>query len=214
MWIIFKVFCIEFATTLSLFYVSFFWPWGMWDLSFLIRDWICTPCMGRWSLHHWTTREVPSLLSLWEHNHTIYLHTVLLYTAPFILHWQNCVLLTQTAWAAKSKVSAVWPLRKKSVTPGYKASVVLGHGHQPHVSHCVLHPCQSPNAPRLLEQFLPQIHLRSPSCESYNKWAVSAMSATSHGPSHHPGSEGSRSNSPWPAFSDQLWHQMLEVLQE
>ena len=76
MWIIFKVFCIEFATTLSLFYVSFFWPQGMWDLSFLIRDWTCTPCMGRWSLNHWTTRKSPAycLCGMWEHNHTIYLH--------------------------------------------------------------------------------------------------------------------------------------------
>ena len=31
----------------------------MWDLGSLIRDWICTPCVGRWSLNHWTTREVP-----------------------------------------------------------------------------------------------------------------------------------------------------------
>ena len=36
-----------------------FWPWGMWDLSFPIRDRTCTPCIGKWSLNHWTTREIP-----------------------------------------------------------------------------------------------------------------------------------------------------------
>ena len=57
MWTIFKVF-IEFVTILLLFYALFFWPWGMWDPSSPTRDWTCTPCIGRWSLNHGTTREV------------------------------------------------------------------------------------------------------------------------------------------------------------
>ena len=36
-----------------------FWPKGIWDLSSPTRDWTCTPCLGRWSFNHWTTREVP-----------------------------------------------------------------------------------------------------------------------------------------------------------
>ena len=36
-----------------------FWLQNMWDLSFLTRDWTCTLCIGKWSLNHWTTREVP-----------------------------------------------------------------------------------------------------------------------------------------------------------
>ena len=36
----------------------------MWDLSSSTRDWTPTPCIGRWSLNHWTEREIPSLLSL------------------------------------------------------------------------------------------------------------------------------------------------------
>ena len=40
-------------------YVLVFWPWGMWNLSSPTRGWICTPCTGRWSLIHWTTRGVP-----------------------------------------------------------------------------------------------------------------------------------------------------------
>ena len=34
-----------------------FCPWGMWDLSSLIRDQTHTPCIGRWSLNHCTPRE-------------------------------------------------------------------------------------------------------------------------------------------------------------
>lgn len=47
----FKIF-IEFVTTLLLVYVLVFWPQGM-----------CTPCIGRQSVTHWTTREVPRVLS-------------------------------------------------------------------------------------------------------------------------------------------------------
>ena len=34
-------------------------PHGTWDLSSLTRNWPCVPCIGRWILNHWTTREVP-----------------------------------------------------------------------------------------------------------------------------------------------------------
>ena len=37
-----------------------FWPPGMWDLSSPTSDRTHTPCIGRWSLHNWTAREVPS----------------------------------------------------------------------------------------------------------------------------------------------------------
>ena len=47
------------VTILLLFYVLVFWPWGMWDLSSQTRDWTCTLCIRRWSLNHWTTREIP-----------------------------------------------------------------------------------------------------------------------------------------------------------
>ena len=43
----------------------FFGLWGMWDLSSLTRDQTHTPCIGRWSLNHWTDREVPHLLFFW-----------------------------------------------------------------------------------------------------------------------------------------------------
>ena len=58
-WTIFKVF-IEFVTILLLFYVLVYWPRGMWHLSSLFRDQTCTPCIGRQSFNHWTTREAPT----------------------------------------------------------------------------------------------------------------------------------------------------------
>ena len=58
MWTIFKV-PIEFITKLLLFYILFFWPWGMWDLSSSTRDQNLHPCIGRPSFNHWTTRDIP-----------------------------------------------------------------------------------------------------------------------------------------------------------
>ena len=34
-------------------------PHGMWDLSSSTRDRTHIPCIGRWILYHWITREVP-----------------------------------------------------------------------------------------------------------------------------------------------------------
>ena len=61
MWTIFNIF-IEFVTILLLFYVLIFWPGSTWDLSSLTRDQTRTPCIGRQSLNHWTTRKVPILI--------------------------------------------------------------------------------------------------------------------------------------------------------
>ena len=36
-----------------------YWLHGMWDLSSPTRDQTCIPCIARWILNHWTTREVP-----------------------------------------------------------------------------------------------------------------------------------------------------------
>ena len=47
-------------TVLLLYYVFFFFfLWGMWDLRSPTRDCAWSPCIGRWSLNHWATREVP-----------------------------------------------------------------------------------------------------------------------------------------------------------
>ena len=51
----------EFVTILLLlfFYVLVLWLWAMWDLSSPIRDQTHISCIGRGSLNHWTTREIP-----------------------------------------------------------------------------------------------------------------------------------------------------------
>ena len=57
MWTIFKSLywiCYNIASVLCL----VFWPQDMCDLSYPTRDRTCTPCIGRWSLSHWTSREV------------------------------------------------------------------------------------------------------------------------------------------------------------
>ena len=55
-------FCKEFF--LSLYWICssvscfVFYPWDLWDLSFLARDLTYILCIGRWSLNQWTAREV------------------------------------------------------------------------------------------------------------------------------------------------------------
>ena len=39
-------------------------PRGTWGLGSLTGDGTHVPCIGRWSLNHWTTREIPYLLFL------------------------------------------------------------------------------------------------------------------------------------------------------
>ena len=50
---------IEFVIVLLLFYILFFWLWGMWNLNSLTRDETFTPCTEKHSLNHWTNKEVP-----------------------------------------------------------------------------------------------------------------------------------------------------------
>ena len=49
---------IEFATTLLLLLMFCFLAEAWGNLSSLTRDWTHSPCIARWSLHHWTTGEV------------------------------------------------------------------------------------------------------------------------------------------------------------
>jgi len=48
-------------------------PKYMWDLSSPTKDQTCTPCIGRWSLNHWITREVPA-------------------PSPTVVHWTTTTL--------------------------------------------------------------------------------------------------------------------------
>ena len=70
MWAIFKVF-IEFVTYCFCFTFWFFWQHGMSDLSSPTRNPICTPCIGRWSVNHWLSREVLKFISSRRNHHTV-----------------------------------------------------------------------------------------------------------------------------------------------
>ena len=63
MWTIFQSL---FVTILLLFCVLVFWPRGMWNLSSLTRGRSCTPCIGRWSVNYWTSREVPKITFIYN----------------------------------------------------------------------------------------------------------------------------------------------------
>ena len=93
----------EFVTILFLFYVLAFWPHDMWDLGFPNRDWTHTPCTGKWSPNHWTTRDVSTLiLKQWVLPHTEFgfgtesIHS----SCPgrlLVVWWPHC--WAQLAWA-------------------------------------------------------------------------------------------------------------------
>ena len=53
-----------FGGVVFFFFFLVFWPRGMWDLSSPTRDRTHTPCTGRQSFNHWTTRDVPPVLPL------------------------------------------------------------------------------------------------------------------------------------------------------
>ena len=59
---ILKVFYCTWYTIASVVYDLVFRPWGTGDLYSLTREWVCTPCIGKRSLNHWTTRKVPPKL--------------------------------------------------------------------------------------------------------------------------------------------------------
>ena len=57
---------LEFVTILFLFYALAFLPPCKWDLCSPTRNRTCTPYTGRWSVNHWTTREVPYVHMFYE----------------------------------------------------------------------------------------------------------------------------------------------------
>ena len=81
---------------------------GTWDLSSLTRHRACVPCIGRQSLNHWTTREIPIaalfiIVNRWKQpkylsidewiNKVSYVHTMEYYSA---IKWNEAVIQTYT----------------------------------------------------------------------------------------------------------------------
>ena len=94
--------------------VLVFGSWGIWGLSSLTRDRICTRCIGRRSLSHWTVREAPCPLlafKQWNNSHVI----VILHRSCFLeraCYW-SCVLCMRaqsclTPWDHKDCSPPVW----------------------------------------------------------------------------------------------------------
>ena len=86
---------IEFVTILLLFQVM---------VSSQTRDWTCTPCIGRWSLNHWTTSEVPCHYLLnccfyncsWSHlNMILYFPSIFSYGKSSIMMFSIDLMLTK-----------------------------------------------------------------------------------------------------------------------
>ena len=67
-------------------------PHGMWDPSSSTRDRTCGPCLGKWILNHWITREVPLCgllsMSLYEMLPSTSAHILLAVGISFV----NCLL--------------------------------------------------------------------------------------------------------------------------
>ena len=70
----FKVF-IEFVTTLPLLFYGLLF--GQEAHGFLAPNQTCTPCIGRRSPNHWTTREVPSKVFLIKYIHCFFGHNAI-----------------------------------------------------------------------------------------------------------------------------------------
>ena len=66
MWAIFKQIhywmCYNVASVFMFYFLGFLTMRHM-DSSSPRRDWTWIPCIGKWSLNHWTTREVPVILN-------------------------------------------------------------------------------------------------------------------------------------------------------
>ena len=90
----------------------FFWPRGMWDLSSPTRDRICTPCIERRSLNHWTAREIPSSICFGPF--------LRMFISLFTLSFCSCmfsafsvkalrivIIILKNSWSDKSNISAM-----------------------------------------------------------------------------------------------------------
>jgi len=70
MWIILNLYWISYS--IACFFKNFiflvFWPWGTWDPSSPTKDWTHTLCIGRQSLKHWPSREIPWKITFIERN--------------------------------------------------------------------------------------------------------------------------------------------------
>ena len=86
----------------------------MWDHNSPTRDGMHTPCTGRWSLNHWTSREVPRLrLLLLSHFSPVRPHR----RQPSWLRSPSILQAKPLEWAAISFSNAwKWKVKVKSLS--------------------------------------------------------------------------------------------------
>ena len=102
------------------------------------RDWTCVPCVGRWILNHWTTREV--LLSLF------FLFSILNPQSPFLpqgLCTCSFLCLKQIVHSTSSSFS---PSVSQFLCPFHREALPdHSTGRQPPLFTSILAPCVSSN---------------------------------------------------------------------
>ena len=96
------------------FMLWFFGGWGMWDLGSPTKNWIHTPCTGRWNLNHWTTREFPLVVLIYFSSFLSLSSSLSLFLAPYnkgyvmkdnkSLSW----IFTETIWTLSICVFHTW----------------------------------------------------------------------------------------------------------
>ena len=98
MWTIFSFY--EFINSIASvlcgnFCFFFFWPQGRWDFSSMTRDQIPSPWIVRWSLNHWTTREIPLSVSFQKtHRHSAFFIVQILH--PYMSTGKTIALTRRT----------------------------------------------------------------------------------------------------------------------
>ena len=117
MWAIFLNFkCVR---VVFVFYVLVFWPWGMWGLSSLTKNQTYNPCIGKGSLNHWTTREVPTSIIVLPCS-LVHFTTQDQKFLCWLFLWSTCssVLLAYVRSSPKTCLSLLpWLLGKKQYIP-------------------------------------------------------------------------------------------------
>ena len=129
------------TTILLLFYAFFFFqPWGTWYLSSLTKDQTQAPRTGRWSLNHWTAREVQwYFLKLYFNiflcscRLNIYQELLILIVCLFIFLYINKAKVYKEGWAPKNWCFRTVVLEKTLESPldSKKIKPINPKGNQP-----------------------------------------------------------------------------------
>ena len=91
------------------FLVLDFWPWGLWDLGSPTIVQTHTPYMGRWSLNHWTPREVSQFILLLTLLTSLSLGNAQNATSSIMMEnqaWESSCLSPRRRWLHRSEAQS------------------------------------------------------------------------------------------------------------